>query len=447
MSLLNHLSSTLIATSCLTLIACSDSGTTTINDTLTFTPCETTPALQCGKFEVPLIHDSTDTRSISIDIARLPGTGTGPHEPLLINYGGPGSGIDTLRDILQFAVFPPGIRDRYDLIGFEQRGVAGQLRVDCDELGNVDTSPYPRSPDDVQTLVNETILTANACSAEYSDRLQHVGSNAVVRDMEIMRLMLNAPKLHMIGVSFGSRITTLYLERYPDNSGHVILDAPLPPYSSIQSLLFDSVTAEQSGLEQLLDACGTSVPDCDRSSVESAFVSRLHDLLDTEELDTAEVFFEFTIAAIEEAVNAEILAPVLFDFAVNGDPANMFSLIQGSDSNEDENDNNDTSEGEDADGDSNNSITLERAVLCADDADRPDAESLIATSLVIGGAQDVSTPISWAVETADAIGGVFLSSGHQGHTTVFTRDNICVNELVTEFLLEGTLPPDGTNCY
>lgn len=66
--------------------------------------------------------------------------------------------------------------------------------------------------------------------------------------------------------------------------------------------------------------------------------------------------------------------------------------------------------------------------------------------LVIGGSGDVSTPIVWAVEMAEAIGGVFLPSDHQGHTTVFINENDCVDFIVIDFLLEGTLPPEGTSC-
>jgi len=39
-----------------------------------------------------------------------------------------------------------------------------------------------------------------------------------------------------------------------------------------------------------------------------------------------------------------------------------------------------------------------------------------------------------------AIGGQFLRSEHIGHTTVFTGKNICTNEAVETFLLDGTLP-------
>ena len=56
------------------------------------------------------------------------------------------------------------------------------------------------------------------------------------------------------------------------------------------------------------------------------------------------------------------------------------------------------------------------------------------------------TPISWSVEIAEAIGGVILTSDHQGHTTLFVRANECVDSIAVEYLIEGTLPQEGARC-
>ncbi len=67
-------------------------------------------------------------------------------------------------------------------------------------------------------------------------------------------------------------------------------------------------------------------------------------------------------------------------------------------------------------------------------------------SLVIGGSKDVLTPINWAGETSESVGGVLLSSDHFGHTVVFDRENDCVDSIVEDFLIEGKLPAEGTVC-
>jgi len=443
-----------LSISIIALSACSsDSANTdqTADNSILFERCGDGSGLDCGVIEVPLIHDSTDNRKISIEVARLPGTGDGPHEPLLLIEGGPGSGTEVL---------------------FDHRGVGSTLQVDCDHLGNAVSIPYPRDQGDVMTLVNDFTMLADSCSAEYVDQLQWVGSNAVVQDMEVMRSMLNASKLNIISTSFGTRITALYLTRFPESSGRIILDAPLPPDGTVDTFVIESATAQQAGFDKMLNVCGTTIPDCDRSVVEAAFIARVNTLLDSGDADTFSAFFILLNMAIDESEVGELLAPLLIDYANNGDPTDMFAVIQEFG----------------LDGDETGDLTLERAVLCADDAARPSAESLLTklgllnessnlfaetllpmaascvgwpealqpvtdirttdapASLVIGGVGDVRTPVSLAVAIADAIGGVLISSDHQGHGTVFTRENDCVDSIVVDFLLEGTLPPSGTSC-
>lgn len=481
MSLSKHRLANLVVVTSLLLSACSDSSIKSEEGALLFSPCKDMQELECGAFEVPLIHDSTDSRQISIEVARLPGIGDGPHEPLIINFGGPGSGIEILQEMIEFEELPTLLRERYDVIGFDQRGVGHPLRIDCDHLSDMASSTYPRTRSEVQTMVDNAEQLADACFREYSDSLLYVGSKAVVKDLEVMRTQLGAPKLNIIGVSFGTRISALYLEHFPGTSGRVVLDAPLRPNGKIESLSLDTVTARQHSFEKMLDACGLTLPACDRTSIESTFIERLNSLLDTDDRETLKAFFLLLTIGIEESDNGEFLAPVLIDYVNSGDPTNMFELIQefGLDDQDEEDDNNE----------SNASITLEKAVLCADDAVRPSTDSLISTlsqlnensdffaetimelaatcvgwpmaldpitdiqsavapiSLVIGGLEDVNTPIDWVIETAESIGGVFLSSDHLGHTTVFMRGNDCVDSRVLDFLLEGTLPEEGAACH
>lgn len=476
-----HFSSTIVILISINVLSACSSGTKKTDQTSDsselFEPCGDSSGLDCGRFEVPIIHNSTDNRKINIEVARLPGTGQGHHEPLLINLGGPGSGIEVLRELAESGVIPGTIRKRYDIIGFDRCGVGNSLKLDCDRFGNLESTPYPRGLDDIATLVDDFTMLANSCAAEYTDELQWIGSNAVVQDMEIMRSKMNAEKLNIIGSSFGTRITTLYIERFPESSGRIILDAPLPPNAKIDALLLETVAAQQDSFERILNACGTTLPDCDRANIEATFVARVNILLDEGALNTFKAFFNLINIAIEESETGEILAPILIDYAISGDPTDMFALIEQFGLGE---------EGEDNDG--TDSLTLERAVVCADDAVRPNVETLSGTlellnkssdlfaeailpvaascvgwpealepvddirtvvaptSLVIGGIGDVRTPISWAAETAEAIGGVFVPSDHQGHTTIFVGENDCVDTLVADFLLEGSLPPEGTSC-
>ena len=251
----------------------------------------------------------------------------------------------------------------------------------------------------------------------------------------------------------------------------------MPPTGKIDALLLDTATAQQASFELMLSACGADLPDCDPIEAETAFVARVNTLLIEEETVTFNAFLNLLSKGIEEIELGQLLAPLLIDYAFNGDPTEMFAVIDEYDLGE-----------EGQAGDEPERLTLEKAVLCADDEVRPSVESLFTAleslndssdlfaetlltkaascvgwpaamdpvgdiramdapvSLVIGGAADVLTPISWAAETADALGGVFIESRHLGHTTLFVRQNECVDTIFLAYLLEGTLPSEGTSC-
>ena len=261
---------------CALLAACSDSDTGTSSTSLSMAPCADGSALDCGTMDVPLIHDSTDQRRMLVDVVVLPGTGAGPHESLLLNPGGPGgSGTDLVREFAAQDVLPAALRERYDVVGFDPRGVGASQRIDCDRFGLDDLDGYPLGREDLDALALDSTAVADACFAEYGDVLQHLGSNAVVRDMEELRTLLDAPALHFIGYSYGTRLAALYLERYPASSGRIVLDGSLLPGGELAPLVAGQTAAQQRNLDALLTACGTTRADCDPSGLNAAFAARL----------------------------------------------------------------------------------------------------------------------------------------------------------------------------
>lgn len=66
--------------------------------------------------------------------------------------------------------------------------------------------------------------------------------------------------------------------------------------------------------------------------------------------------------------------------------------------------------------------------------------------LVLGGRYDPATPYHWALEVTDLIPRArLLTYDGDGHTS-FGGHSPCIDAAVTEFLLAGTLPPEGAEC-
>lgn len=106
-----------------------------------------------------------------------------------MNPGGPGgSGVDLVFFIAP--AMPPEIRERFDLVGFDPRGVAHSRQVECWTGAEYDAafsarSLFPRPPS-----VSEALLRArssvDACVQRSGDLLPYIGTEYVARDMDLL---------------------------------------------------------------------------------------------------------------------------------------------------------------------------------------------------------------------------------------------------------------------
>lgn len=457
---------------------CSDDDDGAVGASLSIEPCSDAPTLDCGVMHAPLIPESTDTRRIAIDVVRYNGTGDGPHELLIVNPGGPGaSATDLVREFARRESLPAALRERFDIVGMDPRGIGNSERIDCSAYGLDGLDDYPVDDAALVARYDAARSVAEACHAEYGERLQRLGSNAVVADMEALRGLLDAPRLNGIGYSYGTRLAALYLARHPQTSGRFVLDGSLLPNGALEPLVQGMASAQQRNLEALLDACGTAVADCDRAGLPGALRARLDSIAATQDELAYELFAELLSVAVERPDLGELLAPVLIDYILDGDLGPLIELAQA--------------QAAEDDGPllpTGDNATVGVAVLCADDGARPTLDALrelaldlnmrsdvfaeadlalasscagwpdavdpvapIATdeapaSLVVVGTRDAQTPAQWGLPMAAAIGGRLLVSAHAGHTAVFNGRSACVDAAALGYLLDGTLPPEGSRC-
>ncbi|MEU2051176.1 alpha/beta fold hydrolase, partial [Streptomyces albidoflavus] len=89
------------------------------------------PTLQCGTVKVPLDHAKPDGRRITLALSRVPHTAKSSLGPLLVNPGGPGgSGLSLAGHVA--SALPKEVAGRYDVIGFDPRGVGrSEPALDC----------------------------------------------------------------------------------------------------------------------------------------------------------------------------------------------------------------------------------------------------------------------------------------------------------------------------
>lgn len=156
---------------------------------------------------------------------------------LLINPGGPGgSGIE-LAVYRSFGPalggFPTAITDRFDIIGFDPRGVGRSSPVKCISAADQDAS-FAADPDpDSEAEFNEVAALnkeiADGCAQKYGDRLATYSTEQAAKDMDALRAAVGDEKLTYLGYSYGTLLGATYAQLFPQKVRALVLDGAVDP--------------------------------------------------------------------------------------------------------------------------------------------------------------------------------------------------------------------------
>ncbi|MDQ3906186.1 MAG: alpha/beta hydrolase [Actinomycetota bacterium] len=214
-------------------------------------------AFQCAKLEVPLDYANPQGRTAQLGLLRRPADN--PQErlgSLLVNPGGPGvSGMAAVAALAK-AVNGTDLGRRFDLVGFDPRGVgASQPKIVCRTTQEEDAERLnvnlDTSPTGVAKTENDNRAYAGLCAQRVGkDVLANAGTRDVARDLDVMRSALGDTKLTYLGYSYGTRVATSYAEQFPDNVRAMVLDGALDPNGS----LVESLASQGAGFQQSFDA-------------------------------------------------------------------------------------------------------------------------------------------------------------------------------------------------
>src|SRR5947209_1814041 len=189
---------------------------------------------QCGTVQVPLDYSQPSGATISISLIRLPASDPA-HKigSLFVNPGGPGgSGVD----LVHYAShrYPPGVLARYDLVGFDPRGIQRSSGLRC--WGNAKQQApafsdfaFPTNPDQLQTWQGEDRFVADSCAQRGGPIASHMSTANVARDLDRLRGAVGDAKLNYYGISYGTYIGATYANLFADRVGPMVLDGVVDP--------------------------------------------------------------------------------------------------------------------------------------------------------------------------------------------------------------------------
>lgn len=223
-------------------------------------PCADAPEVQCATLEVPLDWSDPDGPTTYIGLARRPATDP-EHRigSILMNPGGPGgSGVNHVK---RGPVFTAPVNERFDVVGFDPRGVGTSEQVLCDAevFEEFIAAQHPTNEAEFDDLVAANHRLAASCREHTGPLVDHVDSVHAARDLDAIRAALGEEKLNYIGYSYGTLMGQHYAELFPDRIRTMINDGNVD--HSIESgweYARKSVTEAEEAFVAFADWCDTT---------------------------------------------------------------------------------------------------------------------------------------------------------------------------------------------
>lgn len=444
---------------------------------------------ECTTVEVPLDYSKPSGDKLGISVIRLPAQDSSDRiGSLLTNPGGPGgSGVDFVRQVGR--AFGADLRNRFDIVGFDPRGVAGSDPVRCNTGAQLDdffsTDASPDDEQETRALGTEGEEFAQNCETKAADKLPHVGTVNAARDMDVLRAALGDDKLTYYGASYGTYLGAFYAEQFPKNVRALVLDGAVDPTLSSTELLIEQAKGFETALRAFAEDCVAN--GCPFGDSADAVVTRIGDLLDdidkkplTSTRDDREVTESLAVMGIARSLYVKEYWPVLrqaLTKAINDSDGTILLGLA------------DEMVDRKADGTYSNQTDANMAVNCVDkptpqnlaaygkaaaEAEKsaprfgpfvvwggvpcvywptqsaPEPKPLTANGadpiLVIGTTRDPATPYKWSENLADQLSsGVLLTFEGDGHTA-YLQGNACITNAVDDYLVTTDPPKDGTTC-
>src|SRR5271169_3098611 len=165
----------------------------------------------CGKLPVPFDRRHPERGKIRIYFEVYPHSAAGSAESaILVNFGGPGGGTTTSRD-LALALLEANL-DVHDLLLIDDRGRGYSDTVDCEELQHGTAPPFSHEVEN--------------CAAQLGEADSFYGTGDIAQDTEAVRAALGYDKVDYFGWSYGGDDVAAYATRFGQNLRSIVLDAP-----------------------------------------------------------------------------------------------------------------------------------------------------------------------------------------------------------------------------
>jgi len=407
---------------------------------------------------------------------------------LFVNPGGPGaSGIESAV-YLSFGPLvgglPAAVTDRFDVVGFDPRGVGRSSPVECFTDAELDESfaapPDPAGQAEFDAVVAQTREQAQTCGAEYGDTLRYFSTRQTAHDLDALRAAVGDEQLTYLGLSYGTLLGAVYAQLYPERVRALVLDGAVDPEQDAVAATEQQAAGFERALDNFAQWCSGVPEECPLQPDARAAVTGAIEAAGADPVagpDGRAATDGWVFWAVVSTLYSREAWPALgsaLEQLEGGDPRAVLALA-------------DAYAQRSEDGSYPNIFEANSAVTCADEelgvtvpevrglqqdwrADYPVFGAPLAMSLlgcvlwpgttdpyptgpaegaapilVVGTRGDPATPYESTARLAEMLGvGVVLTWEGEGHTAYPGTD--CINDAVDAYLVELTVPPEGTSC-
>ena len=443
---------------------------------------------QCGTVLVPLDYADPQGRSIELAVTRVPATGEAIGS-LFVNPGGPGGSAVDYAKAADYIV-SGNVRDHFDVIGIDPRGVGKSAPVEClsdaeqDLLAGIDATPDDAAEE--QAIIDASTLPATGCASNTDGTYRFVGTVNAARDMDIVRAVVGDPSLNYLGKSYGTQLGAVYAELFPERVGRMVLDGVLPPGLSMAEVTYGQAASFEDAFAHFAADCAAQ-DDCPFEGDGPQVARSLHEFLlsldanplpgDARDLDEALATYTVLMYLYFPAYDYPELRQALGSAVRDRDGKPMLNLLDQRLSR--------SPDGRYLD----NSTDAFYAITCADrvgevslDEVRRQAQQWAkelpifgeglawgmltcndwaepatppvtsaraegsAPILLVSTTHDPATPHPWGKLMAEQMANARLITWDSYNHTAYLEGSACIEEAVDNYLLAGTLPPEGTVC-
>lgn len=454
---------------------------------LAWKDCDDT--FECASLTVPLDYAAPDGETLDLAVIRSASRSGDRIGSLVVNPGGPGgSGIDYVRAV-QY-VTTSALREAYDIVGFDPRGVGQSDPVRCLSAGEIDTwlaaDGTPDTAAERDDIIRFARTLGEKCARLSPTIVSHVDTISAARDIDILREALGEERLTWLGKSYGTYLGAQYAELFPGRVGRMVLDGALDPDADLIEITRGQALGFEVALDRFLQDCIDS-RECPFTGSVADARALLQSWIDSAEaepyptddpdrpLTESLIYYGVLLGLYDTQFGWEALRLGLESLKATDGTA-LLALIDAYTGRED---------GRFTD----NGLEALNAVTCLDTNVRPSLQQVealgneLSTSapffgqwlawgalactywpypsdndgtisvngvpdiLVIGTKYDPATPVQWATRLHDKIENARLVTWNgDGHTAYMQAGSRCVDRIVDAYFISGLTPDDGTVC-